>query len=459
MKQRLKSILYTTLLITCIFAFSACGVTNEQNTPVPPQNTQSGADGSNADAQKPTEVLLWNMQFEDWYNEHFTEMVEQFNSENKDVHVTQEFINGSIWDEKMKSAQAANLAPDTYLSAYNQLAFNASKGLIRSMDNLISQEAWDDIYDNIKPMVSYKGKYYAYPAFTELQTVLFYRKDMFEQAGLDPNTPPKTWEELLEYAKKLTSDNVFGVNFPAGTDLNWALCGWEYQSANHLALSDDWKSANVTDQGFVDLANFIKRLYDATVVPAQQLANYNDPKPFIDGSLAMMFNGSWTIAAIKKDHPELVDKVGVAPAPTKDGKQNVTTSAAGGFCYVIDAKSSKTEAAAKYINWLLADDPSIPARYFKLAEYSKYAVRKSVDDYIIKNDKEAYNDIWRKVITEQVVPYAKPEGVYSSEINQYVSNAIENIVVSNTSVMEALSKASDEINNYIKINDYSNKKP
>ena len=455
MKRKFKFTSLVSLVLVGLFVLSSCGTAgNKPGTTG--ENGQAGSDESG----KPAEVLLWNMQFEDWYGDHFNQMMEQFNSENKDVHVTQQFINGSVWDQKMKAAQAAKTAPDTYVLAYNQVPFSAAQGLIRNMDDLIPQSAWDDIYDNVKPMITYQGKYYAYPIFTELQTLLYYRKDMFQEAGLDPDTPPRTWDDLIADAKKLTKDDVFGVNFPGFSgDFNWAAWGWEYQAANHLALTDDWKSANITDQGFVDLADFVRTLYDEKVVPAQQLANYNDPKPFLDGRLAMMFNGSWVIAALKKDNPELADKVGVAPAPTKDGNQKVTTSAAGGFTYVLDAKSTKAEEAAKYIHWLLADDPSVPAQYFKTAAYSKYAVRKSVDEYITEHDKDAYNDKWRNDITEQVLPYAKPEAVYATEINQYVSNAFQSIVLDHTPAEEALSKAAKQINDYITTNDYSSKKP
>lgn len=70
----------------------------------------------------------------------------------------------------------------------------------------------------------------------------------------------------------------------------------------------------------MDLLNFIGQLYADESVPLQALEGYNACARLIcDESVAMTFTGSWGISSILTDYPEMADKIGVAPAPTKDG--------------------------------------------------------------------------------------------------------------------------------------------
>ncbi len=52
---------------------------------------------------------------------------------------------------------------------------------------------WEDLHDNVNEFVSVGGEHYAYPMLVEPSSLLFYRKDFFEDAGLDPEQPPVTW--------------------------------------------------------------------------------------------------------------------------------------------------------------------------------------------------------------------------------------------------------------------------
>jgi len=151
-----------------------------------------------------------------------------------------------------------------------------------------------------------------------------------------------------------------------------------------------------------------------------------------------------------------VDKVGVAAPPTKDGKPFHST--VGGWTYVIDAKSKVPQATADYITWLLGSDPARPAAYFDVAQYSKYAPRKSVDEYI-KTKTAGANDPWMKTVAEQVIPYTIGEPIYAWDISMAVSGAMESAVINKLTAEQALAKAAESINTFIANNDYKNAKP
>jgi hypothetical protein len=81
-----------------------------------------------------------------------------------------------------------------------------------------------------------------------------------------------------------------------------------------------------------------------------------------------------------------------------------------------------------------------------------------VDQYILNNT-PASKDPWMKVVSEQITPYAVAEPLYAWDICMAVANAYENAVVKNMSAEDALAKAAQDINTFIKNNDYASKKP
>lgn len=399
-----------------------------------------------------TEVVLWNRIFEDWNRAWCEKMVEEFNADPaQKYYITQEFVDGAAWDEKISAARAAGTTPDMLLMNYGGIPWGAKEGLYLPLDELIPQEAWDDLYPNVLDMVSLGGKKYAYPQMVEPAMVMYYRKDLLESAGYAE--PPKTWAEFIDAATKLTTDDMYGATF----NYEWSMWGWEYTAAGHWPISDDWAAANCQDQGYVDLLTFMKDLYATEAVPAQALGGFNESARFIgDETVAMTFSGSWGIAEILTNYPEMKDKIGVAPAPTKDGSP--FSSTVGGWTYVVDAKAKQPEGAATYITWLLGSDPARAASFFEAASFSKYSPRKSVDEYLTANT-AAKDDEWMQVISSQIIPNAISEPLYAWDVSAHMLTAMGEVIVNGATPEAALQAAADNINLFIQTNDYASRKP
>lgn len=398
-----------------------------------------------------TEIVLWNQIFEDWNRAWCEEKVAEFNADpNQKYYVTQEFVDGSAWDEKMAAARAAGTMPDIYLENYSDLTWGVTNDYYLPLDDLIPQAAWDDLYDNIEAMVTIGGVHYAYPQMLEPGVVMYYRKDLLAAQGLEV---PKTWDEFAAAAKALTTDDMYGATM----NYEWSMWGWEFGSAGHWPISEDWSKADCQDQGYVDLLNFIGGLYTDESVPLQALEAYNASARLIgDESVAMTFSGSWGIADLVKNYPDMVDKIGVAPAPTKDGSPFQTTL--GGWTYLIDSKSKNPEGAAAYIQWLLCDDAARTGSFFEAASFSKYSPRKSVDEYLAANT-AAKDDEWMQIISSQIVPNGIAEPIYAWDISASMLTAIGEVVTGGATAEDALQNAADAINLFIQNNDYANKKP
>lgn len=229
-----------------------------------------------------------------------------------------------------------------------------------ALNDLMDSAAFDDLYDNMKDFVAVNGQYYAYPKLVEPSAVMFYRKDMFEAAGLDPNLPPTTWTELLETAQKLTKKGVFGLSIAqTAPDLGWSSWGLQYNAAGHLAVTEDWSKADVNNNGYKALLDFYQKAYQSGVMPKQALAGYADIKPFGEGKIAIQICGSWAIGQLRNTYKDMVGKVGIAPMASMDGDLTKPTATLGGWSLAVDGKSKHPQESADFISYLLAGDPSI----------------------------------------------------------------------------------------------------
>ena len=442
--MKLKKLIAMVLIgVMLLFTLYGCSSNNTKKDTKETQDssepkTENDKTEEIASSEEPVTVVVWNQIFEEWNQEFFTQKVEEYNALGRGYVVEQTFVAGDAWTERMTGAQAGGTAPDTYVISYNNLVSSARDSLIMPLDDLLPAEAFEDLNDNVKEMVSFDGKYWAYPQLVEPSTVLYYRTDLFEEAGI--TKVPTTWDELIEAGKKLTTNDIFGLSIPDFGSMGWCTWGLQYATAGHLAINDNW-DAPLIDQGYIDLANFYKECYDTGIVPEQSLAGYATMQDFGEGNVAMKFCGSWGVAQIINEYPELADKFAVAAPPTKDGNQDTILATNGGWSYVIDAKTDCAEGAADYISWLLAEDIETSAEFFQLASYAKAAPRKSVSEYLNAN---AGDSTWAETVN-YVSAHAISEPIYPWDISMAVSLMFENTALGLMSAEDAAEEAADAI--------------
>ncbi len=186
-------------------------------------------------------------------------------------------------------------------------------------------EKWEEILvENVKPYLKWEGQYYGYPVESDLSPMLYYNTDYFEEAGLDPNDPPETMDELLEYAKKLTvydaAGNVVRVGFavrysgnPRGIVDKWLpfLHSWGGQLyAPDMSTSD----------GYLNSPEAIEALqFYADLVNKYKVANLTVGKPmdaFARGDAAMLFREAWLVGVLRDTAPDI--HYAVSPVPEKN---------------------------------------------------------------------------------------------------------------------------------------------
>jgi sn-glycerol 3-phosphate transport system substrate-binding protein len=245
--------------------------------------------------------------------------------------------------------QVAVLVASDALTVIDEDAVVPMEGFVKTPDD----KAWlDGFFPAFMMNGRYQGKTYGVP-FQRSTQVLFWNKDAFRQAGLDPNRPPANWDEEVEYGKKLTQRDAsgkvtrWGLIVPSGVTSKWFLQG--FTTPNQAKLTNDdgnetyLASPAVVEslQQFVDLSRKHKIMQEGIIDTG------NAPNEFLAGRAAMMHHSTGNLTNIKNNAKF---EFGVAMLPAKKQRGSAT---GGGSIYIFKkATPEQQEAAFKFVKWM-----------------------------------------------------------------------------------------------------------
>jgi len=160
-----------------------------------------------------------------------------FDDSHPNIIVNREALPGTIKEDRQTftNAMMADTAPDAYHRAYfSQIPIWIDEGFCYPLDDYIANwEDKDSVLDAVWEIGAKDGKIYGIPGgggqnwgMAMYALALFYRSDIFEEYGLDPTSFPKDWDELAEYAMKVTDLEKDRYGFGI-LGMDWAAWIWE----------------------------------------------------------------------------------------------------------------------------------------------------------------------------------------------------------------------------------------
>lgn len=382
--RKLIALVTLVLLVVTVAAGCGNGKVND-NTPA-----ASAANTSVAASAAKTSVTLWHTWAEGPGLDATKKIVENFNSKSSKVEVKMEYVasrqsgNTTAMD-KLMAAVAAGSPPEIALLDGFTVPQWASKNSLVDLTEMVKKHGInkEDFYNWAIDGVSYKGKIYGIPYNADLRA-LFYNKDAFKAAVLDPSKPPKTIKELEEMSKKLTvkeNGKYKTIGFIpwlyAGRPIytwGWTFGGKFYDLATNKLSVNDPKNIEAL-QWEVDYA---KSYGQKEIVQFASGLGANDQDPFLTGQVAMAVKGNWDIANIKKYKPEM--NFGIAPIPTPTGSDNITW--AGGWAFVLPKNSKNNDASMEFLKYTASDE----AQTLRASTEKSFSPVKSVNMKVYGND-------------------------------------------------------------------------
>jgi multiple sugar transport system substrate-binding protein len=352
------------LLLTFCLLLMAC-------TPPPPvapaEDTSAGTDAPATDGEAAAtgdeEVLrVWIT-----WGDNPAQIQELFNRYGEANGVRVE-VNAPVDDDKVIAGLSGAEPPHVLVTGGpDSVGTWAREGLVTPLDDLMAGGEVDieDIYPAPLSQCQYQGGYYCLPWGTDTYA-LFWNKDLFEEAGLDPETPPQTMEELAEFAKKLTKVDENGQITQIGfiPNFSWShlnvytamMGGWWY--------SEDGTQIQFTSEPVINALKWEQQFFCDGVTPEEvtrfssAFGGYASPdNGFYAGKIAMMVEGEWQPGPnfIQQYKPELF--YGVAPFPPPQGNpERANTNVVSGSVAMIPSGVEDKEAAWKLLAWMMSPE-------------------------------------------------------------------------------------------------------
>jgi sorbitol/mannitol transport system substrate-binding protein len=280
-------------------------------------------------------------------------LTEDFTKANPDITLNWVTLEENVLRQKVtmdiaaKGGQFDVLTIGTY-----EVPIWAKKGWLVALDKLPADYDIDDLLPAIRAGLSVDGKLYAAPFYGE-SSMIMYRKDLFEKAGLTMPEKP-TWDFIAEAARKITdkADGVYGICLrgKAGWGENMAFLTAMSNSFGARWFDEKWHPQFDQPEWKKTLTFYIDLMKDAGPPGASSNGFNENLALFNAGKCGMWIDA--TVAASFVTNPKeskVADKVGFALAPNTGLGKNANWLWA--WSLAIPAGSQKTDAAEKFIAW------------------------------------------------------------------------------------------------------------
>jgi len=387
---------------------------------------------------KGTTINFWHPYGEgSWTSDYLDQVVKEFNVEYPEITVKlQSYPDYASIIEALQRGVAADTLPSiaTIGYGYDRYVLNSGKAVSfdEAMTKAESNAYYSDFFDSALSVTTFDDKVYGIP-FALSVPVIFYHTEVFEKAGLDPNSPPKTWKEFVEVSKHIEeSVGIAGAAF--ALDDPWAFeC--LLRSSNGRFLEDDGTLA-------IDSPQAVSLLEDWGKGAKENYFLYNSD--FFE--TLMTFGAQQVGMFVVSSYGTLIYRdtapgVKVAPIPVGSATDRVDAPIGGNAIYLFGNSDAERKAASTFVQFLTS--PKMNAEWAMNSGYlpTRTSALESMSSFI-----EGF-DNYKKVVSyidNLSAPTQWPER-HVLKINQILMNAIESVMLQIETADKALEKASNEI--------------
>jgi len=320
--------------------------------------------GSVALAADKVDVQFWHA-MGGWRIELLQEMAQDFMALNPDINVEVQYT-GSYGDtiNKLNVAIQSNVAPHV-VQGYDIATQMLIDGEVAvPMQDLIDADPDFDIGTFMPQVLNYYrvgGKLYCMP-FNSSNAIMFYNKTLFKKAGLDPDRPPKTYEELLDYAEKLMVKDDKGNVAQAG--ITWNLHCWffeQFMAVQNAALTDNdngrtgrpTKAIFNSDAGLKTFTFWNDLTKNGSMINTKVHDWTGARNLFISQKVAMIITSTSDVALMVKSAKENNFELGTAFIPAPADAESGGVVIGGGSLWMVAGKpEAETKAAWEFVKFM-----------------------------------------------------------------------------------------------------------
>ena len=370
-------------------------------------------------------------------------LVAAWNEQNPDRQINLTYIPHTEMVPKLAQAIASGDVPD--LMGLD-LIYGPQFASAGQLEDITAYFEGDPTLASASPghiqVATYDGRLYGVPLYADV-SALFWNKDLFEKAGLDPDVPPRSLEELHDMAARITgveegvygyylAGNCAGCNIFTFGPLIWASGG----TIEPRDASDEPLTGPVAE--VLEWARMMHR--EGHINPAAQAENGETfHLQFGSGKIGMMGTGNFNITLAREQNPDM--DFGITLLPGLEAGQ--TASFAGGDIVTVPKGSQRVEDAVDFMKFIMSDEVQVEV-YAKLLNMT---TRGDMVDNKYYAEEPLIADV-AKAIEIGVTPYTlkffelinSPQGPWLQMLQRvyYTDDPIEQIIADTKAQMKAI---------------------
>lgn len=436
------------LLIMMVMLLVACSGNTEDATEGAADTGSDNADNEETNEEASGEVVeldFWTFWGSETRRPVIEKIIEDFNNSQDEIHVKHTHLPwGDIWTKNL-AAVAAGDPPDVIINDINAVGQRAVNNQVENITQYLDEGMESEYYSHLWDAGVYEGEVYAVPFNTDTR-IFYWNKDMFEEAGLDPEQPPETWAEIEEYAAKLDdgSDgryNTIGFlpNYGIGQDV------WMMNATGHGFWDFETGEPTLHNDKAVAALNWIRDFesrYGLDVIQGFEADFGNQQSnPFVAGKLAMAIHTPTGLYTQIRDYGEDMN-FGVAPFPEME-EGNGHTNWGGGFVAEVPYGAKNPEASVEFIKYLTGPEAQ---EYWAVMNFDNVANIEGAEAAAESDElTEKGREVYQLAIDNMEQTILTPFPVEAPDMMSLVNPELEKFRLGDQSAEEALEKAENAV--------------
>ncbi|MHB9156394.1 MAG: ABC transporter substrate-binding protein, partial [Endomicrobiales bacterium] len=316
------------------------------------------------------DVVIWH-----WMTDRqatFDKLARQYEQATGTKVAFETYAPSEVYKNKVRAAASGKLLPEIFspMGDKRELASYINAGYIADLTDEMNQGWKDQFYP--KPLMQntfeegneWKVKPGIYGVPIDVNAIMiYYNKDLFKQAGLDPEKPPKTWDDFIAAGKQLRAANI--QPFVSGFGEGWLI--------GVLAASYEWNLLGregivgtiqgeipYTDPRWVRVYRLFEEMKQNGLFASgvATMVNKDAERAFATGKAAMALNGSWGVNVYYTMNPNLNYGL-MMPASLKDGKSPLLIFGGEGSSFNVNPLSPNKDKAVAFLKWMTEKDQQV----------------------------------------------------------------------------------------------------
>lgn len=403
-----------------------------------PAGAPSAVTSSSA-AAAPAKITIWH--YWDGTNaETFDAMVAEYQSSHPGVTISTSMVPNADFLTKLRASATSKTLPDVAIGDLIWVPQINQMGGLADLKGLLPSDILNDINPALTKFGTIDSKQVSVPVSAN-NLAYMYNKTLFKQAGLDPEKPPTTWEELMADAKQITEKtgkpgyDLYTQAGDNGEGLTWNFqvnlwqAGGEFLNEGNTAAAFNTPAGLKATQFWVDLIK-------------SGTSPYGKWGEFEKGKGGSAQEGSWMVGIWASDPPF---EFGVAKAPyPADGKP--ATNLGGEQAMVFSNSDANAKASADFLAWFLAPE--------QVTQWSEKTGMLPVTNSVATSSEYL---TWVKETEPRLLPYveqmadahARPNTPLYSKISFAFAKEMEKAFSGAATPQEALTAAEKAVNDVI----------